>query len=202
MPITKQQLADAVATVESLQGNYLSFAASTQDPEAKKRYQAMAADVSQHLARLHQQLNQMEYSEWIKQIEPAPPRLKNALAAFVGGGLVCLLGEGITDFWERVLGISHQEAADPTVATLIFLASLLTGLGWFDKLARYVGAGLSVPVTGFANALTCCALEFKREGLIFGIGGRMFQLAGAVIVYGVVTAFFVGLLTSLVRLLQ
>lgn len=144
---------------------------------------------------------QRAYSQWISQREPKPPRLRNAALAFLTGGLVCLIGELITDFWEATLKITHQEAANPTVTTLVALAALLTGLGLFDKLARYAGAGLGVPVTGFANALTCSALEFKREGPILGIGGRMFQLAGPVITYGVVTAFFVGLVKAIGKLL-
>jgi stage V sporulation protein AC len=145
---------------------------------------------------------QAAYTEIVKQAEPKPPRLKNALLAFFVGGAVCLLGELITDFWEAVLGISHKRAGDPTVVTLVFLGALLTGLGVFDKLARHAGAGLAVPVTGFANALTSSAMEFKREGLIFGIGGRMFQLAGSVIVYGVVTAFVVGVIASVAQMMR
>lgn len=149
-----------------------------------------------------QATQQSLYRQMVARAEPGPPRLRNAIMAFISGGLVCTVGELITDFWERVLRISHKQAADPTVATLIFVAALLTGLGYFDKLARYAGAGLAVPVTGFANAMTSSALEFKREGLVFGIGGRMFQLAGAVIVYGVVTAFTVGIVTGIARLVR
>lgn len=149
-----------------------------------------------------QATQQSLYRQMVARAEPSPPRLRNAIMAFISGGLVCTVGELITDFWERVLRISHKQAADPTVATLIFVAALLTGLGYFDKLARYAGAGLAVPVTGFANAMTSSALEFKREGLVFGVGGRMFQLAGAVIVYGVVTAFTVGIVTGIARLVR
>lgn len=148
------------------------------------------------------QSQQAMYTELVKKAEPKPPRLRNALNAFFWGGTVCLIGEGITDFWEWAMGISHKKAGDPTVATMIFLAALLTGLGVFDRLARRAGAGLAVPVTGFANAMTASALEFKREGLVFGVGGRMFQLAGAVIVFGVVTAFAVGLVASLAQMLR
>lgn len=200
MPIQKKQLESGIATVESLQGTYLLFASATQDKHAQQMYKTMADDVSKHLTDLHKLLDQMNYKKWITQREPTPKRTQRALMAFVVGGLVCLIGELITDFWEVVLGISHKEAADPTVVTLIFLAALFTGLGWFDKVARYAGTGLAVPVTGFSNALTSVALDFKREGLIFGVGGRLFQLAGPVIVYGVVTAFFVGLVKAVVRL--
>ncbi|HYF91996.1 MAG TPA: stage V sporulation protein AC [Symbiobacteriaceae bacterium] len=142
------------------------------------------------------------YTELVKKAEPKPPRLKNALFAFFVGGTVCLIGELITDFWEAVLGISHKRAGDPTVVTMVLLGALLTGLGVFDKLARFAGAGLSVPVTGFANAMAASALEFKREGFVYGVGGRMFQLAGAVIVFGVTTAFVVGVVASVAQLMR
>jgi len=146
--------------------------------------------------------NPAVYTEVVKKAEPKPPRLKNALYAFFAGGLVCLIGEGVTDLWEAGMGISHKKAGDPTVATMIFLGALLTGLGVFDKLAKHAGAGLAVPVTGFANAMTSAALEFKREGLVYGVGSRMFMLAGSVIVFGVVTAFVVGVIASLVQMFR
>lgn len=149
-----------------------------------------------------EQSQQALYRQMVARAEPRPPRLRNAISAFLTGGTVCLIGEGLTDFWERVLRISHKQAGDPTVVTLIFLSALLTGLGVFDKLARFAGAGLAVPVTGFANAMTSAALEFKREGVVYGIGGRMFQLAGAVIVFGVTTAFFVGLAAAILRVFR
>lgn len=200
--ITKQQLEKAIATAEVTEGDFLVFAQSTQDPQAKAMFQAMAKDVSSHLQQLYHKLDQMEYSSWVTKVEPRPPRLRNAIVAFVAGGAVCVLGEAVTDFWQTVLGISHRRAGDHAVVTLIFLAALLTGLGWFDKVARVTGAGLAVPVTGFANALTSSALEFKREGLVYGVSGRMFQLTGAVIMLGVVTAMAVGLIASVRGLLR
>ncbi|MFZ5826731.1 MAG: stage V sporulation protein AC [Bacillota bacterium] len=202
MTITKKEIESAIAEVESIQGQYLVFAESTQDQQAKSMYQTMAADVTHHLQQLYNKLDQIQYSQWVNKVEPKPPRLRNAILAFTVGGFVSLIGEGVTDFYVWAMGISHQRAADPTVATMIFLGCLLTGLGWFDKLARHAGAGLAVPVTGFANAMSASALEYKREGLVFGIGGRMFQLAGAVIVYGVTTAFFVGLVSAILKAIR
>ncbi len=83
------------------------------------------------------------------------------------------------------------------MATVIFLAALLTGLGVFDHLAAFTGAGTAIPVTGFANSVTSAALEFKKEGLVLGIGSKMFSLAGSVILFGVVTAFVVGMISAL-----
>lgn len=144
-----------------------------------------------------EQSQQAVYQHLVAKAEPKPPRLRNAVWAFMTGGLVCVIGEGITDMWEFVMNVSHRRAGDATVATMIFLGCLLTGLGVFDKMARRAGAGLSVPVTGFANSMSSAALEFKREGLVFGVGGRMFQLAGSVIVFGVTTAFVVGLIAAI-----
>lgn len=97
------------------------------------------------------------------------------------------------------LGFKEEQAASPMVATLILIASILTGLGVWDYLGQFAGAGVGVPVTGFANSIVSSAIEFKREGYILGVGGRMFQLAGPVIVYGAVTAFVVGLIHALVQ---
>lgn len=141
---------------------------------------------------------QLRYQQWIRQREPRPPRLRNAALAFVSGGAVCVLGQAVTDLYMGLLHLDKKAAGNPAVATMIFLAALLTGLGVFDKLARHAGAGLAVPVTGFANSITASALEFKREGLVFGVGSKMFMLAGAVITFGVVTAFVVGVLAALI----
>ena len=119
--------------------------------------------------------------------------------AFLTGGLVCIIGEFLVNFYTTVMRIPTEKANNPAVATMIFLGALLTGLGYFDKLARYAGAGLAVPVTGFANSIVAAALEFKSEGYILGIGSKMFSLAGSVITYGVVTAFLVGMIYAIFK---
>lgn len=141
-------------------------------------------------------LTEKEFQELVRRETPSPPLLRNAAAAFFSGGVICLFGQVVQNGF-TALGFSPEEAANPTVAVIIFLASLLTGLGVFDNIARLTGAGTLVPVTGFANSVTAAALEFKKEGLVLGIGSRMFSLAGSVIVFGVVTAFVVGLISAL-----
>lgn len=133
---------------------------------------------------------------WTRQNKPRPPLVKNTISAFIGGGLVCLFGQIILNIYIG-LGISKEKAGNPTVATVIFIAAVLTGLGVFDKIAKIAGAGLAVPVTGFANSITSMAIEFKREGLVLGTGSKMFALAGSVIVFGVVTAFVIGIISAL-----
>ncbi|NLA04714.1 MAG: stage V sporulation protein AC [Firmicutes bacterium] len=137
-----------------------------------------------------------EYRQMAKKARPAPPLLRNALIAFVSGGFICLLGQVIQNIY-IAFGFNPEEASNPTVVTVIFLASLLTGLGLFDRLAGITGAGTAVPVTGFANSLTAAALEFKKEGLVLGMGSKIFSLAGSVLLFGVVTAFVVGLISAL-----
>jgi stage V sporulation protein AC len=142
-------------------------------------------------------VDQKRYAEMVDKLSPKPPYLRNAALAFLFGGLVSVIGQLLTDFYRLVFNMSLQEAGSPASATVIFIASLLTGLGVFDKIARYAGAGLSVPVTGFANSMVSSALEFKREGLVLGVGSKMFILAGSVITFGVVTAFIIGLIYAI-----
>lgn len=142
-------------------------------------------------------VDQKRYTEMVRDLVPKPPYLKNASLAFLFGGLVAIIGQFFTDFYKIILKLSDKEAGNPAVTTMIFIGALLTGLGVYDKIARYAGAGLAVPVTGFANSIVSSALEFKKEGFVYGIGSKMFVLAGSVITYGVVTAFFVGLIYAL-----
>ncbi len=137
---------------------------------------------------------QKRYTELVNETIARPAYLANVVRAFLTGGLVCVVGQFITDIYRQILGMSPAEAGNPAVATMIFIGALLTGFGVFDKLARYAGAGLAVPVTGFANSVVSSALEFKREGLVYGVGSKMFMLAGSVITFGVVTAFVIGLI--------
>ncbi len=141
-------------------------------------------------------ITEEDYQSMVKQETPKPLLWRNSLMAFISGGVVCLLGQFIQNMY-LALGFSTKDAANPTVATMIFLAALLTGLGLFDNIARWTGAGTAIPVTGFANSMTSAALEFKKEGLVLGVGSRMFSLAGSVIVFGVVTAFVVGLVSAI-----
>jgi len=142
-------------------------------------------------------VDQKRYTELVNELVPKPLYLRNAIMAFVFGGVVCIIGQFFTDLYKISFKLSSTEAGNPAVATMIFLGALLTGLGLFDKIARYGGAGLSVPVTGFANSVVASALEFKREGLVFGVGSKMFMLAGSVITFGVVTAFVIGLIYAI-----
>lgn len=136
---------------------------------------------------------QQEYQAMAKQIEPKRPVFMNCVRAFLSGGLICVLGQLIEEMFVRWGGFDHKTAASPTVAILILISVILTSFGVYDKIAQWAGAGTAVPVTGFANSMSSSALEHRSEGLVLGVGASMFQLAGSVIVFGVVAAFIVGI---------
>ncbi|GEN33476.1 stage V sporulation protein AC [Aneurinibacillus danicus] len=141
---------------------------------------------------------QKAYNERAAKYKPKPPYLKNMTKAFLVGGAICAFGQIISDFYTGFFNFTKETAGDSTVATLIFISILLTGLGIYDKLGQFAGAGSAVPVTGFANSMSSAAIEHRAEGLVLGVGGNMFKLAGGVIVYGVVAALIVSLLKWLI----
>lgn len=137
---------------------------------------------------------QQEYKELAKRNEPPRPILKNCLLAFLSGGTICLIGQAIQQMFIKWGGFSEKEAGNPTVAVLVILSVILTSLGVYDKIAQWAGAGTAVPVTGFANSMASAAIEHRSEGVVLGVGGKMFKIAGPVIVFGTVAAFIVGIL--------
>ncbi|MDD9268745.1 stage V sporulation protein AC [Paenibacillus sp. GCM10023248] len=144
-------------------------------------------------------MTQQEYQDLAKRIEPKRPVLKNCLRAFLVGGTICLIGECFMQIFINYFGFTEKTAGNPTVACLIIISVILTSFGIYDKMAQWAGAGSSVPVTGFANSLCSAAIEHRAEGLVLGVGGNMFKLAGSVIVYGTVAAFVVGLLHLIIK---
>lgn len=137
---------------------------------------------------------QVEYQNFAKLREPARPVIKNCLRAFWVGGTICLFGQFLQNFFIQYFGFTKSNAGNPAIAVLIFLSALLTGLGVYDRIAQYSGAGTAVPITGFANGLASAAIEHRTEGYVLGVGGNMFKIVGAVIVYGVFAAFIVALI--------
>jgi len=142
-----------------------------------------------------------EYQQMATNMRPKPPVVINNIKAFLVGGLISLLGQALQNIYIHYFDFSKEQAGNPTVATLIFISALLTGLGVYDKIGQFAGAGSAVPVTGFANSIASAAIEHRSEGWVLGIGGNMFKLAGSVIVFGVVAAFFVALIKTLIRLI-
>lgn len=153
--------------------------------------------MDQMKTNIKQQIKSKEYEDLAKKYQPKPKVVINCLKAFLVGGLICLIGQGLMTAYQLGFGLPKDMANNLTVATVVFLTCLLTGLGIYDNIGQWAGAGSAVPVTGFANSIASAALEHQAEGYVLGVGGNMFKLAGSVIVFGVVSAFFVSLIHTL-----
>lgn len=138
-------------------------------------------------------LNKDEYKEYVKRRAKRSASPKNCGFAFLIGGAICTLGQALHDLYMH-LGIHEQDASTLVSISLITLAGLLTGLGVFDKLAKIAGAGTLVPITGFANAVVSPAMDTKSEGYIFGVGAKVFTIAGPVILYGLFSGVIYGII--------
>ncbi|HZK44027.1 MAG TPA: stage V sporulation protein AC [Syntrophomonadaceae bacterium] len=134
-----------------------------------------------------------EYDNLVEQVSPKRPLVKDCIWAFVVGGLICLLAQIIQNYLV-LRGLTTVDAGSATAVIMIFLAALATGLGIYDELGKRAGAGSIVPITGFANAIVASAMEFKREGYIFGVGARIFSVAGPTLVFGFAVSMLIGLI--------
>lgn len=138
------------------------------------------------------------YKRIADKYTPKEDRLKNALISFFVGGIMGLIGQALVDIYSYCFNIPTKEASVFMIVTLIFIGCLLTCFGWFDKLVNFAKCGLIVPITGFAHAMMSAALEYRKEGMVTGIGANMLKLAGSVIIFGVVSAWAFGLLRILI----
>lgn len=136
-------------------------------------------------------MNKKEYIEYVESKSPKSPLVKDMIKAFLIGGAICTIGEGFLKLYEY-LGCDTETASTLVAVTLIFLGMLLTGLGWYGKIAKHAGAGTLVPITGFANAVASSAIEAKTEGYCTGVGAKLFTIAGPVIVFGITASAIAG----------
>lgn len=138
-------------------------------------------------------ISDKQYGQMVKQASPPSSVVKDCFFAFVIGGLICVLGQILTNTFMS-LDLPKTDASTLTSVSLIFLGSLLTGLNIYDNIAVYGGAGTLVPITGFANSIVSPAMEFKTEGFVMGVGVNMFRIAGPVIVYGIASSVVYGII--------
>ena len=134
------------------------------------------------------------YQEYVKTTAPKSPMMRSILAAFLVGGLICCVGEGIKDIIKLIdPSLQKEDVGSWVSVSMIFLGSFLTALGVYDKIGHYAGAGSIVPITGFANSVVSPAMEYNREGIFFGVCAKMFIIAGPIIVFGVVKKYLLQL---------
>lgn len=143
---------------------------------------------------------QNDYENYVKSVTPSTSLGKNMFLAFITGGLICLSGQILINFF-MYIGLEKEAAINYETLILVFLAVLLTGLNIYQKLAKHAGAGSLVPITGFANSIAACAIEYKKEGQVFGIGCKIFTIAGPVILYGLFSSSILGFIYWLYTIL-
>ena len=144
-------------------------------------------------------MDKKTYKEYAEKKVPKSPIFKNCIWAFLIGGLICVIGEALMDFY-KMTGLGKEQAGSAASITLVFLGALLTGLNIYPKIAKFAGAGTIVPITGFANSVVSPALESKTEGYILGVGAKIFTIAGPVILYGVFASMVAGLIYFVIGL--
>lgn len=140
------------------------------------------------------EVNKKEYNEVVKQVTPVHCTWMNLMRAFFTGGMICLLGQILLNLF-TAMGIGREDAASWVTLCLIGGSALLTGLNIYPKIVKFGGAGALVPITGFANSVVAPAIEYKAEGHVFGIGCKIFTIAGPVILYGIFASWGLGMIS-------
>ena len=143
-------------------------------------------------------MNNQEYAKYVKEVTPAKSLWLNMLKAFVIGGIICAIAQFILNYLIS-MDFSKEDAAGILNIILIGFAVIFTGLGYYSKLGNFAGAGTLVPITGFANSIASATIEYKKEGYVFGVGCKIFTIAGPVILYGIVSSWFAGLIYYIVN---
>ena len=148
----------------------------------------------------NKQLQQEAYKDYVKEVTPTHNLWLNMIKAFVVGGIICIIGQFILNICKNY-GVDKDTAGSWCSMLLVFLSVLLTGCNIYPSIAKFGGAGALVPITGFANSVAAPAIEFKKEGQVFGIGCKIFTIAGPVILYGIFTSWLLGLIYWIIKCL-
>lgn len=151
------------------------------------------------MADIAKQKKQEEYQKYVKQVTPTHNLFLNMAKAFVTGGIICTVGQFILNWCDR-LDMKEETAAGWCALWLVLISVVLTGLNLYQKIAKFGGAGTLVPITGFANSVASPAIEYKKEGQVFGIGCKIFTIAGPVILYGIFTSWVLGVIYLVLKL--
>lgn len=141
-----------------------------------------------------------DFQKISKEMAPKPQYFKNIVLAFIVGGIICTIGQFILNIMLN-FGVNEETAKQWLPIIMIFIGAILTGFGVYDKIASFGGAGTVVPITGFSNAVVSPAIEFKKEGFVFGVAAKMFTIAGPVLVYGIGTSVIIGIVYYILGLL-
>ena len=160
--------------------------------DSNNSHEAQGKKLKSQVKQSQQQYDQQEYQTIVKKHAPKKPLLKNCASAFFVGGIITAIAQVFFNLFSNA-GLLERDANTVVVILMIFSGAFLTGIGVYDRIVKFGGAGAIVPITGFANSIVAPAMEFKREGFIFGVASKMFSIAGPVLVYGFITSIIVGL---------
>ena len=141
---------------------------------------------------MKQEPSNEEYNDYVEQVTPKHSCFQNCLWAFLIGGIICTIGEGISQLLQNFWGLGKDDAGSYVSMILVAMSVILTGFNLYGSIAKLGGAGALVPITGFANSVAAPCIEYQKEGQVFGIGVKVFTIAGPVILYGIVTSFVLG----------
>ena len=141
-------------------------------------------------------VSKKQYDQMVKEVSPSSPVFKDCLLAFVTGGFICTIGQWLCNAYQG-MGLEVKDARAVVSISLILISAALTAFGWYDNLAKHAGAGMLVPITGFANSMVSPAMEFKAEGFITGLGAKLFTVAGPVLVFGITASVVFGVILFL-----
>jgi len=139
-------------------------------------------------------MDKKTYARYVEARAPRSPIVRDCVHAFLVGGGICLFAEGLNQIWTRGVGMTRDDAGTLTAVILVFLAVLLTGIGIFDRIAKFAGGGTLVPITGFANAVASPAIDSRSEGFVLGVGAKIFTVAGPVLLYGTAAGAIYGVI--------
>ncbi len=173
---------------------------SIYDDGQRLSYKQGEMEIKKVLSETDKEKRNELYSAYVDHVTPQRKPLPDIIRAFITGGLVCVIGQGLTDMY-RYMGFDKDIAGLYETLTLILISVILTGFGLFSKIAKFSGAGVIVPITGFANSVASPAIEYQKEGKIFGIGCKIFTIAGPVILYGIFTSSVLGFIYWLLKVL-
>ena len=142
-----------------------------------------------------------EYAEYVKKITPTNNLILQMFKAFLTGGIICLVGQFLLNYATGSLGMDKEQAGSFCSLILVLISVLLTGFNLYPSIVKFGGAGALVPITGFANSVASPAIEYKKEGWVFGVGCKIFTIAGPVILYGILTSFFLGIIYYIAKIM-
>jgi len=146
-------------------------------------------------------MNEQEYSDYVDAHSKKSPIVKDCLFAFLVGGIICIIGQSLTDIFQNYFDLSFKTASTYSTICLVLVAAILTALKLYERIGKFAGAGSIVPITGFSNSIVSPAIEYKTEGYILGIGANMFKVAGPVLVYGICTSTLIGFIYWIIKMI-